>query len=114
MNILRGDIFFVKALSTDGSEQKGDRPAIIVSNNTGNHFSGVVEVVYLTTSPKTKLPTHVEIACKKTSIALCEQIHSVSKSRIGEYIRTCRKEKMEKINEALMISLALKKRGDEE
>lgn len=109
MEIYRGDIFYVKGNGgkSIGSEQKPDRPAVVVSNNKANEHSPVVEVVYLTTQEKKPLPTHVEVLCKVPSIALCEQVHSVFVDRLDEYIKTCTDEEMEAIDRALMVSLGL-------
>lgn len=41
----------------NGSEQHADRPAVVVSNNKNNENSNVVEVVYMTTQPKTDSDT---------------------------------------------------------
>lgn len=107
MQYLRGDIFFVRKAFAEGAEQDAGRPAVIVSNNIGNEHSGIVEVVYLTTQEKKPLPTHVEVLCKVPSTALCEQISSVSKDRLGDLIRTCTDGEMREIDKALMVSLGL-------
>ena len=110
MKVCRGDIFFVTGNKKSyGSEQKQDRPAVVVSNDMANKHSTVVEVVFLTSAEKTKdLPTHVEVKCQIMSIALCEQVNSVSKDRLDRYIRSCTEKEMKAIDEALMISLGLK------
>lgn len=109
MEIYRGDIFYVKgnAGKIIGSEQKPDRPAVVVSNDKENEHSPVVEVVYLTTQEKKPLPTHVEVLCRVPSIALCEQVHSIFVDRLDEYIKTCTNDEMKAIDRALMISLGL-------
>lgn len=105
----RGEIYYiVSGYQEEGSEQRAGRPAIIVSNNSCNRHSSVVEIVYLTTRPKTDLPTHIDIrSSERPSIALCEQVCSVSVDRIGEYVATCTKYEMDMINAALMISLGI-------
>ena len=108
--ILKGQIYYVNKIGEDfvGSEQMAGRPAIIVSNNTGNHYSNVVEVVYLTTQCKADMPTHVPIlSARKPSIALCEEIVSVDKQRLGKYIGTITSDEMQQINQAMMISLGI-------
>lgn len=108
MGIYRGDIYYIEKAGYTGSEQEAGRPAIIVSNDQCNQYSPTVEVVYLTTQPKTDLPTHVVIrSTRKESTALCEQIDSISTSRIGDFIGTATDDEMERINTALMISLDL-------
>ena len=105
----RGEIYYIYPSGSEHeSEQVAGRPAIIVSNNKGNGFSPVVEVVFLTTKEKNPLPTHVEIlSCKRPSIALCEQIDTVSKSRIGKYNGKCTDEEMHKIDKAICVSVGI-------
>lgn len=105
MEVRRGDIFYVEGRKKEGSEQYPNRPAVIVSNNKCNEHSSVVEVVFLTTAAKNPLPTHVEVMCQVPSTALCEQVHSINKDKLVEYMRSCTSEEMRRIDEALMISL---------
>lgn len=108
MEILRGDIFMVeRSIESSGHEQFGGRPAVIVSNNTGNHFSNCVEVVFLTTAQKKPMPTHVSIIGKLPSTALCESVTTISKEKLGDYIRSCTDNEMKQIDEAIMVSLGL-------
>ena len=106
--MMRGDIHYIVEGNHTGSEQAAGRPAIIVSNDKCNVHSAVVEVVFLTTRPKTDLPTHVTIrSAVRSSIALCEQVSSVSIERLGDYVGTCTESEMKAIDNALLISLAL-------
>ena len=109
MQIKRGDIFYIAKgnINTIGSEQYPDRPAIIVSNDKCNEHSPCVEVVFMTTQEKHKLPTHVEVMCQVPSIALCEGVQTISKERIGDYLRSCTDREMKRIDDALLISLGL-------
>ena len=108
-NIERGDIFYVESVyNEEGSEQKSGRPAIIVSNDKGNGHAPLVTVVYLTTAPKNYLPTHVTIrSSNRISTALCEQVTTVSKTRLGSYMSTCTDYEMEQIGMAIEIALGL-------
>lgn len=106
--IKRGNMYYVKNGAGTGSEQGGTRPAIIVGNDVGNLHSPVVIVVYTTTQPKTELPTHVVVnSLPQRSIALCEQIYTVSKERVQEYIGRVTESEMEQIDKALAISISL-------
>lgn len=107
--VYRGDIFYVKMSNRmyDTGVLDAGRPAVVVSNNQGNYHSGYVQVVYLTTKEKKPLPTHVPIICRVPSTAMCEQVQTVSKDRLIEYVRTCTEKEMKQIDEALMISLGL-------
>lgn len=109
MSIERGDIYYItNNREAVGSEQIAGRPAIVVSNDKNNEFSTVLEVVYLTSQPKTYLPTHVDItSSNRNSIALCEQVTTVSVKRVGDYIGHCDEEEMYNVDEALAISLGI-------
>lgn len=109
-DIKRGEIFYISRGGgvTHGSEQQSDRPAVVVSNDMNNENSSVIEVVYLTTQPKTDLPTHVTIrSTGRISTALCEQVTSVCTERVNNYIGQVSDKEMENIDIALMISLNL-------
>lgn len=109
MNIKRGEIYFIKSAPRTGSEQSGDRPAVIVSNDASNATAPVVEVVWLTSAAKKWLPTHCRVRCRIPSIALCEQVTTVSKTRLTERVRRCSRHEMAKINKCLKVSLGLVK-----
>jgi len=104
--VIRGDIYYFEKGASVGVVQEGGRPAVIVSNNACNDTSEFVMVVYLTTQPKTYLPTHVKInSTPKASIALCEQVHTLSKLKMQNYQGHVSDEEMERIDAALGISL---------
>ena len=107
--IYRGEIYYVYPSGGGaGSEQAAGRPAIVVSNDKANQYSPVIEMVYLTTQPKNSLPTHVDItSAVRPSIALCEQVHSVAKNRIGGFIAKCTDREMAMIDGALCVSLGI-------
>lgn len=108
MEVYRGDIFYVEnSYGTEGSEQRPGRPALVVSNDTGNKFSSIVSVVWLTTQEKKPLPTHCEVVSGVPSTAICEQIVTISKTRLGGYIRTATEEEMQCVDKCLMIALGL-------
>lgn len=108
--LLRGHIYYVEsnAMSTPiGSEIWSDRPALIVSNDTLNKTSGVVQIVYLTTSIKrhaTPLLIPV-ISGSKQALANCSQVHSVDKSRVKQCMGQVTDEQMHEVDEALAMSL---------
>ena len=107
----RGDIFYVKIpYYVTGSEQGGwVRPAVIVSNEQGNTNASVVEIVYLTKTHRAKgLPTHVEItSTKHPSIALCEQITSISVSRLLKHLGRVTEQELKEMEGACAISLGI-------
>lgn len=104
----RGEIFFINEGESSGSEQGGARPGIIVSNDIGNKHAPIVEVVYLTSREKKLMPTHVRIKSSPIpSIALCEQIETVYKKRIGKYLAKATMDEMKQIDKALAVSIGL-------
>lgn len=89
-------------------KQATDLTPFFTEQLKGNENSNTIEVVYLTTQPKTDLPTHCVIrSTGRISTVLCEQVHSVAVERVGNYIGQCTDKEMENIDIALMISLSL-------
>lgn len=112
--MLRGDIYYIRLGDEGvGSEQKGDRYAVIIQNNIGNKYSPTVIVAFITTAMhKAKLPTHVEIAPNNSgvpepSIIMCEQLRTVDKSRLVRKVGHLSPAKKEELNKALCISLGI-------
>lgn len=107
--IKRGDIFYIqhaKCYTTDPANENG-RPGVIVSCDELNAHSSVVEVVYLTTKDKRPMPTHTGVMCKVPSTSICENINTVQKERLGDFIRSCTDAEMAAIEQGLLHSLGL-------
>ncbi|SNX54516.1 type II toxin-antitoxin system PemK/MazF family toxin [Thermoanaerobacterium sp. RBIITD] len=113
MIIKRGDILYADLSPVIGSEQGGVRPVLVIQNDIGNKYSPTVIVSAITSQiNKAKLPTHVEIngteyGLNKDSVILLEQIRTIDKKRLREKIGHFDQEMMDKVNEALQISLGL-------
>lgn len=108
MNVKRGDIYFADLSPVIGSEQGGIRPVVIVQNNTGNRYSPTVIIVPVTTRQKKKLPTHTNLKngyLAKDSTALMEQVRTIDKSRLIEFVGVLSNDEMNSITEALRISI---------
>ena len=109
--IKRGDIFFIHkgVHKPQGAEMYPGRPAVVVTSDTNNKYNQVIGVAYITTSTKKKPgPTHVPIQSKnKPGIVLCEQIHSVDKARVGDFISHVGHYDMKQIDAALKKALEL-------
>lgn len=111
----RGHIAMVDFGDFNGSVQGGVRPCVIISNNRANHFSPVVICVPLTSKVgKKSLPTHTLIqpceednCLKRASVALCEQIITITKDSIKGITGKLSCNDCERINECVKISLAL-------
>lgn len=110
----RGDIYYVHRYSTTGNEIATGRPAIIISNDRLNEKLKVVEVVFLTSKPKQPAPEHVSInSSGKLSTVICEQITSVDKDCLGNFLGVCTPDEMKRIDTALLSSLGLSNYTDQ-
>ena len=113
MQIKRGDIFYADLSPVVGSEQGGIRPVIILQNDIGNRHSPTVICAAITSKMnKAKLPTHIELEAKKyllvkNSVILLEQIRTIDKQRLKDFICHVDKKMMLQVEEALKISFGL-------
>lgn len=108
----RGEIYWVDIPNAIGHELMKDRPAIIVSCDALNDNSPVVQVVYCSASPKKELPEHITIrSTEQISTALCENVYTVDKSRVGRYVGRCTKREMEQVDLGLLSGLGLAQYG---
>lgn len=107
-NPKRGDVWYAKNLNATGSEIWGSRPCIIVSNDKLNVCMNTVEVIFLTTQPQKELPTHTTIKTNKTSVTLCEQISTISKDKLSDYLTSITDLEMKLIEKAMLTSLGIK------
>ena len=111
--IKRGDIYYADLRPVVGSEQGGVRPVLIIQNDVGNKHSPTVICAAITSKMnKAKLPTHVELntrrcAMVKDSVILLEQLRTIDKQRLKEKICHIDDELQQRVNDALLISLAL-------
>lgn len=86
---------------------------LVIQNDIGNRFSPTVIVAAITAQiQKAKLPTHVEVDAKthgleRDSVILLEQIRTIDKQRLTDKITHLDEESMQRVNEALQISLGL-------
>ena len=83
----RGDIFFTRFDNAIGSEQSGNRPAVVLQNDVGNFYSPTLIVATLTSKATKKYtqPTHcllVNDFLSVPSIVQAEQIFTIDKSRV--------------------------------
>ena len=111
--IKRGDIYYAELNPVVGSEQGGTRPVLIISNDIGNRHSPTVIIAAITgkVQTKAKLPTHTQVknfeGLDKDSIVLLEQIRTVDKKRLKQYMGIMPAEAMARVDKALAISLAM-------
>lgn len=112
--VKRGEVYYAELDPVIGSEQGGVRPVLIVQNDVGNQHSPTTIVAAITGQLcKAKLPTHVDLAGRenglaKNSVVLVEQVRTIDKTRLKEYICTLDKQVMEQVDQALLISMGLR------
>ena len=116
--IKRGGIFYAELNPVIGSEQGGTRPVLVISNNTGNRHSPTVIVAAITSRvhTKAKLPTHTEVrdfeGLDKDSVVLLEQIRTIDKQRLKQYMGLMPDNIMARVDKALAISISLNNRPE--
>jgi len=115
MEVRRGDVVVVDLDPTEGSEQRGRRPCLVVQNDVGNENAPTTIVVPFTTSSGDRLyPFEVlvpaaESPLREDSVALCNQIRTVSiEHRITDAPGAVPDARMEEIDAALEYSLGLR------
>lgn len=114
MRITRGSIYYADLGKGKGSEQEGTRPVLIIQNDTGNKHSPTVICAAITSKMgKAKLPTHVSISSEvikgisKDSIVMLEQVRTIDKKRLKEYVGSLDLYKMMEIDKAMLVSFGL-------
>ncbi len=86
---------------------------MVIQNDVGNRHSPTVICAAITSRMnKAKLPTHIEISAQryhiiKNSVILLEQIRTIDKQRLREFVCHVDSRLMGKVNEAIRISLEL-------
>lgn len=106
----RGDIFFADLSNI--SSKRGCRPVIVIQNDIGNINSSTVIVATITSSHKKQLPTHISLdrrhGLKKPSVATLEDILTINKSCLINYLGTVINTDAEKqLDRSIRISLGL-------
>lgn len=110
----RGGVFEARLNPTEGSEQAGTRPVVIVSRDAINDNSSVIVVVPLTkaSSVKRSYPNNVKIpkgegGLTDDSVVLGGQVRAVAKSRLLSQRGILTADTMRQVDHALRITLDL-------
>lgn len=106
-SILRGEIYYADLSPVMGSEQDGLRPVLIVQNDVGNRHSPTVIIVPLSAKKKKHLPVHIDCDSQylpSRSVILTEQIRTIDRARLREYVGRLDSYTMSKVDRALKIS----------
>ena len=112
--MMRGDVYDARLSPTEGSEQAGMRPVIIVSRNAINQYSPVIVVVPLTdaanlkrTYPSDVLIRQPEGGLTLDSVALTGQVRAIAKTRLLRQRGALSSEVVEQVVRALRVTIDL-------
>jgi mRNA interferase MazF len=109
----RGEVWLANLDPVTGSEEGKTRPVLIIQNDVANEHSPVVIVAALTSAVSPKdYPTEAlvragEAGVRKDSVILLNQIRTIDKRRLIQRWGALAPATMEKVDEALKISLGL-------
>lgn len=110
----RGEVYDARLDPVEGSEQGGTRPVIIVSREAINLSSPLVIAVPCTTYRVRRrlYPSQIVIQApdgglQRDTIALGEQLRTISKTRLLHLRGTLSNQAMFQLNQALLITLDL-------
>ncbi len=108
----RGEIWYVDLSPTRGHEQRGQRPALVVSVDTFNQGPADLVIVAPLTTTDRGIPLHVAIqppegGVRTRSIIQCDHIRSISRQRLSECWGRVSSDTMEAVAERLRIVLGL-------
>lgn len=113
MRIYKGDIYYADLTPVVGCEQGGIRPVLMIQNNIGNLYSPTVIMAAITSrTGKEYLPTHIGLDKKQNglrqySLVMLEQVRTIDRSRLREYIGSLTDRQLAQVNHALAISFGL-------
>ncbi len=114
VGIKRGDIWLVDLNPVRGSEQRGIRPCLVVSNDVSNQHAPTVCIVPLTSNlagqrfPINALLTHKDTGLKRDSLMLGGQIRTVAKERLLRKLSSLQDERMSDVETAIKLYLGLR------
>ena len=83
----------------------------MIQNDKGNKYSNTIIVAPISKKmSKPPIPTHVIFsndALDYVSMILCEQLRTIDKQRLGQWICTLAEDTMMKVDQAIKVSLNL-------
>ena len=107
----RGEVWLVNWNPARGNEQAGIRPALVIQNDIGNEKAPTTIVAAISSSVKT-YPMNVLIeppegGLNRPSIVKTAQILTIAKDRLEKRLGHLGASRMEEVNRAIKVSLAL-------
>lgn len=112
--VRRGDVFAARLDPVEGSEQRGTRPVLVVSNDLFNEVMPVITVVPLTSHRDARrvYPSEVLVASgvaglRSESLVLAHQVRTIARSRLGRRVGSLDGVVMATVDVALRTHLEL-------
>ncbi len=110
----RGEIWEANLDPTEGHEQAGKRPVLVVSTDKFNHGPAELVIIAPLTRTGRRIPLHVEVeppegGLSATSYILCDSVRSISRRRLigSRPWGVVSFETMDKVDDTLRILLEL-------
>jgi mRNA interferase MazF len=87
---LRGEIWLIELEPVRGHEQGGVRPALVISNDTFNRSAADLVVIVPITTKQRPIRSFLRVnppegGLKQVSFIICDQVRTVSKSRLTKF-----------------------------
>ena len=105
MELVQGELWWIKPTPKVGSEQRGTRPGLIIQNNTANRYLNTTIVAMLSTSGIDHMPEMVQVGVEDGLDRLAHvdfaQVFTIDKCRLQIKIGMVAPDKLAKIEVAL-------------
>lgn len=100
----RGDCYWADLDPTEGHEQAGRRPVLVLSDDRYNQRSGMIVMVPLTTRQKLSPPLSLDLGVVggKRAFALPAQVRALSATRLGRKLEGEREADVERCLDAVL------------
>lgn len=107
----RGDVWLVDFNPARGSEQPGQRPAVVIQNDIGNAHASTTIVAAVTSSikpyPVTVVLERLEAGLEVRSMVNLAQILTIARERLIRKLGTLSARRLAQIDGAIIISLGV-------
>jgi mRNA interferase MazF len=111
----RGDVYFADLNPTQGSEQRGVRPVLVLQRDSISQYTRTIVIVPFTSSQVDKysqLPSCVFVpqgvgGLYDDSVALGHQVRTIDRKRLSEYLGTLPNSYIVKIEKANAFTLQM-------
>ncbi|MGF7184811.1 mRNA interferase MazF [Desulfitispora alkaliphila] len=100
----QGDIIYLEFDPQAGHEQRGKRPALVISNLTYNKFTRLAMVCPITNTNR-EFPLHVKLddRTKTTGVIMCEQVKALDiHARKGTFYEEAPEDIMEEVADIII------------